>query len=111
MKETNGARATTDEHPGTPEVGPRFTRAVRAERARLEGKAAQLLRKREAAQAEVARIERAVEATGGLLGLLAPLADNGGESEPADENGSAADEPGSSASEPGEGAARDRAQR
>jgi hypothetical protein len=54
MKEANGARAATDEHPGTPEVAPRFTRAVKAVRSRLEDKRAQLLRKREAAQAEVA---------------------------------------------------------
>ena len=73
MRETNGARAATGEHPGTPDVAPRFTRAVKAERARLEGKRVQLLRKREAAQAEVARIDRAVEATDELLELLAPL--------------------------------------
>lgn len=73
MKEANGARAATDEHPGTPKVAPRFTRAVKAERSRLEDKREQLLQKREAAQAEVMRIDRAVKATDELLGLLAPL--------------------------------------
>jgi hypothetical protein len=112
MKETNGARAATDEHPGTGEVAPRFTRAVRAERSRLEGKRAQLLRKREAAQAEVARIDRAVEATDELLELLAPLlSGDGSEPEHADENGSTGTETGGSASESGEPHARDRAQR
>jgi hypothetical protein len=92
MKQTNGARASADEHPGAPGVAPRFTRAVTAERSRLEGKRAQLLRKREAAQAEVARIDRAVEATDELLELLAPLlAANGGEREPAGKNGAAGD--------------------
>ena len=38
MKETNGARAATAEHPATPKVAPRFTRAAQAERSRLEGK-------------------------------------------------------------------------
>jgi hypothetical protein len=51
MKEADGARAATDERPATAEVAPRFTRAVKAERSWLEGKRAQLLRKREAAQA------------------------------------------------------------
>ena len=53
MKDTNGAQAATDEHPDAPKVAPRFTRAVNAERSRLEGKRAQLLLKREAAQAEL----------------------------------------------------------
>ena len=90
MKEANGARAATDEHPGTPKVAPRFTRAVKAERSRLEGKRAQLLRKREAAHAEVARIDRAVEATDELLGLLAPLlATDDGEPDAAGRHGAA----------------------
>ena len=63
MKDTNGAQAATDEHPDAPKVAPRFTRAVNAERSRLEGKRAQLLRKREAAQAELGQIDRAVGAT------------------------------------------------
>ena len=50
MKDRNGAQAATDEHPDGPKVAPRFTRAVNAERSRLEGKRAQLLLKREAAQ-------------------------------------------------------------
>ena len=87
MKEANGARAATDEHPGTPKVAPRFTRAVKAERSRLEDKRAQLLQKREAAQAEVNRIDRAVEATDELLELLAPLVADGGEPDTADQNG------------------------
>ena len=37
MKQTNGAQAATDGHPDTPKVAPRFTRAVNAERSRLEG--------------------------------------------------------------------------
>ena len=112
MKETNGRRPAMDQRPGTPDVAPRFTRAVKAERARLEGKRAQLLSKREAAQSEVARVDRAVEATDELLELLAPLLTaNGSEPEPADEHGSAGTEPVSSASEPGVAHARDRAQR
>jgi len=88
MKETNGAQAAKDEHPGTPKVAPRFTRAVKAERSRLEDKRAQLLQKREAAQAEVKRIDRAVEATDELLELLAPLvAADGGEPDAAGQNG------------------------
>ena len=88
MRETNGRRAALDQRRGPPDVAPRFTRAVKAERARLEGKRAQLLQQREAAQAEVARIDRAVEATDELLELLAPLlAANGGDPGPADENG------------------------
>jgi hypothetical protein len=101
MKRTNGARTAADEPSGAPGVAPRFTRAVTAERSRLEGKRAQLLRKREAAQAEVARIDRVVEATDELLELLAPLlAGDGSEPEPADENDSARPEPAGSGSEP-----------
>ena len=89
MKEANGARAATDEHPGTPKVAPRFTRAVKAERSRLEDKRSQLLQKREAAQAEVKRVDRAVEATDELLELLAPLlAGNGSDQATAGEGGS-----------------------
>ena len=88
MKETNGARAAADDHPGGPGVAPRFTRAVAAERSRLEGKRAQLLPKREAAQAEVARIDRAVEATDELLELLAPLIAADGEPDAAVQTGS-----------------------
>jgi hypothetical protein len=88
MKQTNGARATADEHSGALGVAPRFTRAVTAERSRVEGKRAQLMRKREAAQAEVARIDQAVEATDELLQLLAPLiAADGGEPDAAGQNG------------------------
>ena len=80
MKHTNGGQAATDEHPDAPKVAPRFTRAVNAERSRLEGKRAQLLRKREAVQAELGEIDRAVGATDELLELLAPLlAANGSE--------------------------------
>ena len=72
MTANNGAQPTA-ERPATPKVAPRFTRAVKAERSRLEDKRAQLLQKREAAEAEVKRIDRAVEATDELLELLAPL--------------------------------------
>jgi hypothetical protein len=113
MKETNGARATNGEHPATAEVAPRFTRAVHAERTRLEGRRAQLRRKREAAQAEVARIDRAVEATDELLELLAPLvAVDGSEVDVSgDGNVSAGPTAVGSASEPGEARARDSAHR
>jgi uncharacterized protein YlxW (UPF0749 family) len=88
MKETNGVQTAKDEHHGAPKVAPRFTRAVKAERSRLEDKRAQLLQKREAAQAEVNRIDRAVEATDKLLELLAPLvAADGGELGAAGQNG------------------------
>ena len=73
MSQNNGARAATAEHPATPSVAPRFTRAAQAERSRLEGKREQLLRKREAAQAEVGVIDRAVGGVDELLELLAPL--------------------------------------
>ena len=105
MKDTNGARAATDEHPGAPKVAPRFTRAVNAERSRLEGKRAQLLLKREAAQAELGRIDRAVQATDELLELLAPLlAANGNEPEAAGEDSGAEADRGTSASERRRGA-------
>jgi len=73
MRETDGARAATAEHPATPSVAPRFTRAAETERSRLEGKREQLLRKRAAVQAELGEIDRAVGAVGELLELLAPL--------------------------------------
>ena len=112
MRETNGRRPATDQRPGTPDVAPRFTRAVKAERARLEGKRAQLLSKREAAQAEVARIDGAVEASGELLELLAPLLiANGSGPETTGQDGSTGAEPGGSASEPVEARERERAQR
>ena len=108
MKDTNGAQAATDEHPGAPKVAPRFTRAVNAERSRLEGKRAQLLLKREAAQAELGRIDRAVQATDELLELLAPLlAANGSESEAAGDGSDAEAEPGGSGSKGGEAHERD----
>ena len=69
---------------GAPKVAPRFTRAAQAERSRLEGKREQLLRKREAAQAEVAQIDLAVRRVDELLELLAPLlGTNGSEPEAA----------------------------
>src|SRR2546421_11894235 len=82
MRETDGERAATAEHPATPTVGPRFTRAAEAERLRLQGKRDQLLRKREAVQAELGEIDRAVGAIGELLELLVPLLPANG-SEPA----------------------------
>jgi hypothetical protein len=79
MTAKNGTQPTA-EHPATPKVAPRFTRAAQAERSRLHGKREQLLRKREAAQAEVAQIDRAVSEVDELLDLLAPLlAGNGSE--------------------------------
>ena len=72
MTANNGAQATA-EHPATPKVAPRFTRAAQAERLRLQGKREQLLEKREAAQAAVAQIDRAVSDVDELLELLAPL--------------------------------------
>jgi hypothetical protein len=96
MTQTNGLRAAAEDHAGAPSVAPRFTRAVTAERSRLEGKRAQLMRKREAAQAEVARIDRAVEATDELLELLVPLlAANGTEPEHSGKDGAAGDAVGS----------------
>ena len=89
MTAKNGARAATAEHPATPKVAPRFTRAAQAERSRLQGKREQLLRKREAAQAEVAQIDRGVSEVDALLELLAPLlAGNGSESAAAGEDSS-----------------------
>jgi hypothetical protein len=107
MKHTNGAQAATGEHPDAPKVAPRFTRAVNAERSRLEDKRAQLLLKREAAQAELGRIDRAVQATDELLELLAPLlapllAGNGSESAAAGDGSNAEAEPGGSGSKGGE---------
>ena len=94
MREKNGARAATAEHPATPKVAPRFTRAAQAERSRLEGKREQLLRKREAVQAELERIDRADAEIGELLELLAPLlAANGSESAAAGQGGRTDAEP------------------
>jgi hypothetical protein len=75
-------KAATAERPVAAKVAPRFTRAAQAERSRLEGKREQLLRKREAAQAEVAQIDLAVSEVDELLELLAPLLGTNG-SEPA----------------------------
>src|SRR5947209_8810828 len=72
MRVKDGKPATA-ERPGTPKVALRFTRAAQAERSRLQGKREQLLRKREAAQAEVAQIDVAVSEVDDLLELLAPL--------------------------------------
>ncbi len=82
MRQKDSVRAATAEHPATPSVAPRFTRAAQAERLRLEAKREQLLRKREAAQAEVAQIDLAVGEVDELLELLAPLLGADG-SEPA----------------------------
>jgi len=111
MKDTNGAQAATGEHLDAPKVAPRFTRAVNAERSRLEGKRAQLLLKREAAQGELGRIDRAVQATDELLELLAPLlVANGGEPEAAGGDSDAEADLGTSALELAEARARDHAQ-
>jgi hypothetical protein len=75
-------KAATAERPVAANLAPRFTRAAQAERSRLEGKRQQLLRKREAAQAEVAQIDLAVSEVDELLELLAPLLGTNG-SEPA----------------------------
>jgi hypothetical protein len=110
MRETDGERAATAEHPATPTVAPRFTRAAEAERSRLEGKREQLLRKREAVQVELREIDRSVGAIGELLELLAPLLPaNGSEPEAAGDDNGAEAERGASASERGEANERDRA--
>ncbi len=76
---------------------------MNAERSRLEDKRAQLLLKREAAQAELGRIDRAVQATDELLELLAPLlAGNGSEPAAAGDGSNAEAEPGGSGSKGGE---------
>ena len=112
MRETDGARAATAEYPAAPQVAPRFTRAAEAERSRLEGKREQLLRKREAVQAELGRIDRAVGATDELLELLAPLlAVNGSGHGAAGDDSRAGAERDASASGHGEAYEHDRAQR
>ena len=73
MRQKDSVRGATAEHPATPSVAPRFTRAAQAERSRLEAKREQLAHKREAAQAEVGRIDDAIGAVDELLELLAPL--------------------------------------
>jgi hypothetical protein len=73
MRVKDGTPAAMAERPATAKVAPRFTRAAQAERSRLQGRREQLLRKREAAQAEVAQIDVAVSEVDELLGLLAPL--------------------------------------
>ena len=91
MRHNNGTGAAMAEHPATPKVAPRFTRAAEAERSRLEGRREQLLRKREAAQAAVAEIDRAVGGVDELLELLAPLlTGNGTQPEEADGEDSSA---------------------
>ena len=111
MRETDGGRAATAEHPGTPTVAPRFTRAAEAERSRLEGKREQLLRKRTAVQGELGEIDRAVGAIGELLELLEPLlpANGGVPGAASDESGAEAERI-ASASEHGAADERDRAQ-
>jgi hypothetical protein len=94
MREKNGGRAATAEHPAAPKVAPRFTRAAQAERSRLEGKREQLRRKREGVQAELGQIDRAVGGVDELLELLAPLlAANGSESAAAAQGGGTDAEP------------------
>jgi hypothetical protein len=111
MRQNNGARAVTAEQPATPTVAPRFTRAAHAERSRLKSKREQLLCKREAAQAEVERIDRAVGSVDELLELLAPLlAGNGGEAGAPVDDSSPGAERGAGGSERGEARERDRAQ-
>ena len=110
MRQNDGARAATAEHTATPTVAPRFTRAVEAERSRLEGKREQLLRNREAVHAELGRIDRAVDATDQLLELLAPLlAGNGSEAGVTGDSSEGADR-GAPGSEGGEASERDPAQ-
>ena len=109
MRQRNGARGKTAERPAEPSVAPRFTRAVEAERARLEGKREQLLRKRKEAQAEVERIGRAVTTVDELLELLAPLlAGNGSEPGAAGDGNSAGGERGAAGSRHAEAHERDR---
>jgi hypothetical protein len=112
MRETDGERAATAEHPATPTIAPRFTRAAQAERSRLEGKRAQLLHKREAVQADLGEIDRAVAAVGELLELLRPLLPGNG-SEPAavDDDGGVGAERAGSTSERGEADERDPTER
>ena len=84
-------------------LAPRFARAAEAERSRLEGERDQLLRKREAVQAELGEIDRAVRAVGELLELLAPLlAADGGEAGAARDDSGAEAERGAAAWERGE---------
>jgi hypothetical protein len=110
MRETDGARAATAEHPAAHKVAPRFTRAAEAERSRLEGKREQLLRKREAVQAELGEIDRAVGAIGELLDLVAPLLPaNGREPGAANDESRAEADRGAEASERGEADEGDRA--
>jgi hypothetical protein len=105
MRETNGTRAATAEHAATPSVAPRFARAAEAERSRLEGK-------REAVQAELGEIDRAVGAIGELLALLAPLLPgNGTEPGAAGDDGSAEAERSAAASEHSAADERDPTQR
>jgi hypothetical protein len=84
MRQKDSVRAAMAERPAAPSVAPRFTRAAQAERSRLEAKREQLVHKREAAQAEVGRIDDAIGAVDELLELLAPLlAANGSDPEAA----------------------------
>jgi hypothetical protein len=93
MRQNNGARAATAEPPATAPVAPRFTRAAQAERSRLKDKREQLLRKREAKEAELGVIDCAVAGIDELLELLAPLlASNGSEPGAAGEGSSVGEE-------------------
>ena len=75
---------------------------MNAERSRLEDKRAQLLLKREAAQAELGRFDRAVQATDEHHELLAALlAGNGSESAAAGDGSNAEAEAGGSGSKGG----------
>jgi hypothetical protein len=82
MKVKDGRPGATAGRRATAKVAPRFTRAAQAERSRLQGRREQLLRKREAVEAEIAQIDVAVSEVDELLELLAPLfAANGSEPE------------------------------
>jgi hypothetical protein len=109
MRVKEGARAATAEHPATPKIGPRFTRAAQAERSRLEGKREQLRHKREAVQAELGHVDRADAEIRELLELLAPLlAANGSEVDAVGDGSTAPAERGASRSERGEADERGR---
>ena len=83
MKETNGAQAATDEHPGAPKVAPRFTRAVNAERSRLEGKEGSCCSSARRRRPSSRQSIEPVQVTDELLELLTPLlAANGNEPRP-----------------------------
>jgi hypothetical protein len=73
MRQNSGVRATTAEHPATPGVAPRFTRAAEAEGSRLEASASSWCASARRRRPRSGASTTPSGAVDELLELLAPL--------------------------------------